>query len=333
MSPAAPQPLIDRLLKEAPRFSFFQTIRLIEQAVPQAVRIGHQGPPGREAVRIRPALSLGFASADVAEVRRLPDSGEVPRYEVTATFLGIYGASSPLPTYFTEWLLDLEEGSVVRGFIDLFHHRIYSLFHRILGKYRCAMPHPGEHGDSFQWRLQTLLGVSDREDRSAGGVRGAFLLGYAGLIAQQPRSADTLRRVLADYFAGIEVGIEQCVPRWTPLPEDQLNRLAGANSRLGMDALAGERVFNRVTTFRLTLGPMRWKDQESFLPGGLRHHELRQLVGLFNDNGLDYEVELSVPAADLPCLPLGDAHARLGYTTRAEGVDQPFYRTRFLVGG
>jgi hypothetical protein len=38
-----------------------------------------------------------------------------------------------------------------------------------------------------------------------------------------------------------------------------------------------------------------------------------------------------VPAAELPCVPLGDEHGRLGYTTRTTGVDQPYYRVCFLV--
>ncbi|HLY72645.1 MAG TPA: type VI secretion system baseplate subunit TssG [Planctomycetota bacterium] len=324
-------PLIDALLREGFRFSFFQAVRLLQHATPGAAPVGHQGPVDKESVRFRPVLDLSFAASDVAKisVETKPDGSN--RYEVATTFLSVYGAVSPLPTYFTEELMGQEDESLQKEFIDLFHHRAISLFYRVWEKYRYTARYSPDGADYYSKRFRMLLGI----DRLPSGhhVEAVRLLGLAGLLTQVPRSASSLCALISDYFEGIPVRIESCVGRWLPIPEDQRNRLAGSNTRLGKDLSLGERVYDRSCTFRIGLGPLSLEDFMAFLPCGDRMPELRELTDLMNGDCLDYEVELRLREEEIPPLQLSGPTARLGWASWLGSRGGADSRIRFLVKG
>jgi type VI secretion system protein ImpH len=308
-------------------------VRLLQNLRPDAPRVGFQGPPGAEAVRFRPTLDLAFAPSDVARIRELPSSPGGPRFEVSTTFLGLYGASSPLPTFFTEELLGQDEESLEREFLDLFHHRLISLFYRVWEKYRYAVSFSPDGKDYYSERLLTLLGLSRESippDHRAELLR---LIALAGLVTQIPHSAASLRAALSTYFEGVGVRIDSCVGQRLPIPPDQHNRLGRENSTLGRDLSLGERVYDQSCTFRVGLGPLGLAEFLTFLPPGAKIRELRELVDLKNGDALDYEVELELREAEIPPLALSGPHAMLGWCSwlgHRPGMDG---RVRFFVKG
>jgi len=309
-------------------------MRVLRRLLPEAAPVGHQGPVAKESVRLRSNLSFAFATSDITEIRDLPASDGIPRFEITAAFLGLYGTDSPLPTYFTERLLhDQDEDSVQREFLDLFQHRILSLFYRAWEKYRYDAQFRDDGSDFLSRRLLSLLCLDPGSLPKDHRVPAVRLLGFAGLLTQVPHSADTLRGVLADYFEEMPVHIEQCVGRWLPIPEDQRNRLGAMNSRLGQDTSLGDRVFDRSCTFRVGFGPLGLDDFMSLLPCGDRMPEARELVDLVNGDGLDYEIELQLNEEEIPPLQLSGPTARLGWSSwlgKRPGAES---RVRFLVKG
>lgn len=324
-------PLRKALLGEAYRFSFFQAVRLLQQSFPDRAPIGGPGPAARELLRLRPALDLAFAASDIQEIRPFPAGEGGPRYEMTVTFMGLYGTVSPLPTYFTEDLLAQDEESLTRGFLDLFHHRLLSFFYRAWQKYRYAAQFESKGADALSRKFLALLGM----DRLPAGhsVPTVRLLGLAGVFTQSPKSAGAFRALLSDYFEGISFEVEPCVPRWVPVPADQRNRLALSGTRLGTDLTLGERVRDRSGTFRVGADGLGLREFLDFLPGGRRLRELRELVDLANTDGLGYEVELRLREEEVPELRLSSDTARLGWTTwlgRRPGMD---CRVRFLMEG
>jgi len=326
-------PLIARLEKEATSFSFFRAVQLLQRAVPGAPLVGHQGPAEQEAIRFQPELNLGFAPSDVAEVTRTQTQSGSPRFIISTSFLSLYGSNSPLPTYFTEQLLEQEEGGLQREFIDLFHHRILSLFFRVWEKYQYSAQFSEDGKDDVSHRfLELLLGDPERLPKDHH-VRAVRLLALGGLITQLPRSAANLGAGLGEYFSGIPVEVQPCVPRWMEIPPDQQNRLAETNCRLGSDLCLGERVRDLSCTFRVSLGPVGFEDFISLLPPGERMAELREIVDLVNSDVLDYEVELHLREEEVPPLQLSSSTAMLGWSTwmgRRDGMES---RVRFLVKG
>ncbi len=314
--PADP-PLIRRILDAGYRFSFFQVVRLLQQMNPDAAPVGHQGPPGKECVRFLPHLSLAFPSADVARVKRCENENGLPRYEVVTTFLGLLGADSPLPSFYTEDLMRREDDPLVRGLLNLFHHRLVSLFYRVWEKYASAEAGDGTGTEPLSRRFLCLLGmdVDAMPPTEMSGLLCRVLLSSAGAAALQPRSAVSLERVLQNAFPDMEIRVEPCVPRWVDIPVKERNRLGRAKCRLGRDASLGERVFTRHATFRLTLGPILTQDYFQLLfPGAALQAKIGEIVKIFNTDAYAVEVVVRVTPDAMPECRLGSEASRLGWS-------------------
>jgi type VI secretion system protein ImpH len=318
---------LERLESEAPGYHFFQAVRLVQDAYPDAVKVGHQGPVEREALRFRADLSLGFPASDLvmAQQSNGPDSG--PRWEFTISFLGLYGPSSPLPNYFTEVLLARDDRGLTRGFLDLFHHRLVSLAYRSWAKY-----HPESSGEETKRLRSRLSQLIDGTAAVTQDLPLERLLSHLGTLSRTAPSAVAVAQLLARHFA-VPVTVEQCMARWTTIPEEARS-LLGRRGRLGRDSVAGRTIYNRTTAFGLSLGPLTPEEFSAFLPAGARQRELAALVRRLNPDQLDCQVSLLIAAADLPASVLGGGGAALNRGARLGGRrDQPYRVNYMLIPG
>jgi len=120
--------LKQELLEKGHAFSFFQVIRLLRLFAMQPFRT--QTPPSElsQTIQIKPNLSLAFPASDVESVQELGDHKDL-RFLITANFMGLYGTASPLPTFYTEDLIDeaADDESVSRDFIDILNQRLFAV--------------------------------------------------------------------------------------------------------------------------------------------------------------------------------------------------------------
>ncbi len=308
-SPA--HPLVKRVLAQPHEFEFLQLLHLIMRLAPERVAIGRQGPPRQEAVALRPSLSLAFPVADIESAGWREDAA-TPRGQLhlTTTFLGLYGSDSPLPTHFTEALLpEQPDDELVRGFLDLFHHRLLSLLFRVWEKYRYYVTLRPTADDPISFALRGLSGVATTDTLERLGVPPLRLFRYAGLLNQRPRSAVGLEGLLSDYFGGAPCAVISCVGRWLPLSPGQQNRLGRANCGLGAEPapghppgvlLLGERKHDRSGKFRIRIGPVGLREFEQFIPGQPGAEELRRIVSYFLSDPLLFEVEVILRGEEVP---------------------------------
>jgi type VI secretion system protein ImpH len=327
-------PLEPRPFEEAAGFSFFQAVRLLERHHAPKATVGHQGPASEEILRFRPDTSLGFPVSDVVSVEAVPASDDQPaRFRITTSFLGLYGSTSPLPTFYSEEMLRRDADDPVRAFVDLFHHRLLSLFYRCWTKYRYHIQFEGEGKDEFSRRMFGFIGLGTAGLTERTGLPAARLIRYAGLLTQRPRSAASLEGMLGDFFDGPSVRIVQCIARWVTIPPEQQIRLGRLNSRLGIDASLGEKVMTRSSQFRVVLGPMGYALFLGFLPDGESFRMLNALVVLFLNDPLDFDVELQLRGEEIRPLQLKRREGgRLGWTTwlTTEGFEDATARSVVL---
>jgi type VI secretion system protein ImpH len=300
-----------QLLAERPAaFSFVDAVQAVLDARPGAAPPAGPGMPADEAVRFRPHLSLAFPAADVQRAEALPpDAAGVVRWRLETTFLGLYGQATPLAPYLTERLFN-DDGGVLRDFIDIFDHRLLSLAWRVLTRYRI------ERTREHDARLRALAGAApDQPMPSLPGERD--MLEIAGLLSQQPRSASGLAAAISTWL-GVTAEIEQCVPVWTDLPPERQARMGQANCGLGSDMLAGERLLSRGSAFVVRVGPLPPERLSEYLPGGYGLAAVSALVAEFNDQLLDWRLEVVLAGGSIPPAALGGG-ARLGWDTRCDG--------------
>jgi type VI secretion system protein ImpH len=166
---------VEIVLGSPRRVGFYRAVEILERATAAegAERVGGDGPVPREAIRFRHDASLSFASSDVSRIvarpRRVADGAEVaetPVYEITTTFLGLTGTVSPLPSYMVEEVLNEDaDHPAQREFLDIFHHRVLSLFYRAHSKYSYVTDYVSTSRDPWSLRILSLAGVDTWDGR------------------------------------------------------------------------------------------------------------------------------------------------------------------------
>ncbi|MGE4263167.1 MAG: type VI secretion system baseplate subunit TssG [Desulfovibrio sp.] len=328
--PAERRPSLLEQLRSNPRaFSFVQAVRLLRQAhggadTAQAERFL------RERLRVRSLLSLGFPATDLTELEDLPpregESGpDQDRFRLTATFLGLYGPSSPLPTFYTEELLDeqSEDRSVSRDFLDVVGDGFFTLFFLAWTRHRLSLKAWEERDAATMERLFSLVGLGDPEVRNVFSTPG-LMLRSAGLLTQFPRSAAGLRGLLSDR-AGAPVTVVQCVSRNVPIPEDQRCILGQDTAQLGASAWLGSEVRDDTGKFRLEVGPLDAETYHKIIPQGDWHMSIVRLVRFYCTEPLEFDVLLRLDPAEAEDARLGTGTwSQLGcdaWLGRAEGEE------------
>jgi type VI secretion system protein ImpH len=342
----------ERLFEEGHAFDFFQAVRLLERLDRGRRPVGRGGPPGAEAVRFRAYQSLGFPASSIYEVR--PPSPDVPVPVMTVAFMGLTGPSGVLPRHYTELLLRLEhegkgpEKNALGAWLDLFNHRLISLFFRAWEKYRFYVPYErGEYilpePDTFTHSLFSLVGLGhkplrnrlcvsfqreadgQKRERILAKVDDFSLLYYSGFLAHRPRCAVALEALLQDYFQ-LPVEVRQFQGQWLQLDPDNQSRLGpgDSNNQLGVNLVAGDRVWDVQNKIRLRVGPLRFAEFSGFLPdrspvpGRKTFFLLCHLVRLYIGPELDFDVQLVLKAEDVPACQLAGASGggpQLGWNT------------------
>ncbi|MFH1138306.1 MAG: type VI secretion system baseplate subunit TssG [Pseudomonadota bacterium] len=298
--------------EQGPRCSFFELVRRLESLGPEASRLGRTGPARDENIRLGPDIALSYPAADVSSLEQVqgPDGRE--RFQVRVNFLGLYGPTSPLPSFFTENLYDEddEDAARVRAFLDIIHHRLLSLLYRSWAKYRYQVAFQPDGRDEFSAKLLPLTGAGTAPDS---GPPFLDLLRCLGHLTRLPRSASGLKGLLEDFLEGIPVKVEQCLERWAVLKPDQKSSLGLANSSLGVDCLAGEKVRDRGGKFRVTLGPLGYEDFLRLTPPGEKFKQVCALTALFLFDPLDFDLEIVLRGEETPPAIINDrSRLRLG---------------------
>jgi type VI secretion system protein ImpH len=310
------------LVRNGRGYAFFQVMRLLRL-------FGRGGPcfpegEGKETdrIRVRPELSLGFPASDVARVEEVP--GEDGCFRVTATFLGLYGSSSPLPTFYTEDLLEEagEDASAARDFLDIVNHRLYLFLFECWTKYKPFLRVVEENRPEDVERLFCLVGLGEEALRESLPEPYA-LLRYSGLLTQQPRSAMGLVALLRDALGDVPVAVVPCVPRKTGIPMDQRLCLGTAANRLGEESVLGEEIDDRMGKFRLRIGPLDVGRFHALLPGGPEHGRLADLTRFYLKDPLEFDIELRLAEGEVRTACLGGPKwATLGRDTWTFAADR-----------
>ncbi|MFL9900648.1 type VI secretion system baseplate subunit TssG [Paraburkholderia fungorum] len=311
--------LLRRLEDEAYRFDFFQAVRLLENAYPDKPRVGESMQPRDDAIRFVQEPDLVFHPTTLGA---FTPAGEHHAARLAVKFFGLLGPHGPLPTHLTEYVRDRARNAsdpTFARFLDVFHHRMVTLFYRAWANAQPAVSLDRPGRDRFSFYVGSLFGLGEATLRERDAVPDFAKLHFAGLLAGPTRPAAGLKLVLARFF-NLPVEIEQWVGHWMTLPAGSLSRLGApdGSAALGVSTLLGARVWDCQHKFRIVIGPLSRADYERFLPGGESLKRLVDWVRNYARDGLDWDLRLVLREADVPRLKLG-RHTRLGYTTWALG--------------
>jgi len=321
---ASAPPQLDELWKALQErgyaFDLYQALRRLECAYREWPRIGMAARPAEEPVRFGQAVSLAAAPTTLSHFE--PADGARPAHLYTH-FFGVLGANGPMPLHLSEYAKQrahLSNDRSLVAFLDMFHHRLLSLFYRAHSSADPATQHDRPESDRFAAYVASMIGLGLPSLRERDAVSDNAKLYYAGLLAPQTRSAEGLCTLLEDYF-DVKVRIEELVGEWVTLPAAQGWRLgqgpkraAPMMGRLASTALVGTRVWMRQHRFRVALGPLRQDQFQSLLPGTPGFKRITALVRSYVGDELKWDMRLTVAEDAIRPASLGGG-AQLGRTS------------------
>lgn len=292
--------LIERLTSESRDFNFFRAVQLLEEFYLRSQGIKNPIDSGR--IRFKPDRSITFPPNDIAAI-----GGNQDALSFTLSFMGLVGVTSPLPVYFSEYILSHPETApALYDFLTIFNHRMYALFYRAWKKYHFLFNFKSDGSDSFTQKIAMLAGLN--HDASERKMR---MLAYCGILSSSTRSASGLETMLSDFFWEVPVAVSEFSPRWAQLRN--VKPIGGAP--LGQGTILGTSYFDRAGKFRVVVGPLPRKVYETFLPGTDNISEMKEVIATYLSDPLDYDIEVQMQSTELVPVILGENETRLGETS------------------
>lgn len=310
---------LDReLVEDLHSFRFFQAVRLLQRLHPDRERVGYFGDPANEILRFGSNPDLAFPASEIDE---LFDDGDEAPWRMRVNFMGLVGHMGVLPRHYSVLVSERARNRhpALLDFLDLFHHRLVSLFYRAWERYRFYAPFERGEEDPVTTHLFDLVGLGDGGARDALELDARRLLPYVGLLATRQRSAGALEQILEDYFE-VPIEVEQFVGAWYDVSESVQCRVDDEaddySSQLGLGALVGDEIWDPNSRVRLTLGPLPLETYREFLPTGSAYRDLRAITRFFCNDEIEFEVKLILERGDVPRIELGkDDDLPLGWST------------------
>ncbi len=317
--------LNELLLKNGHKISYVQVLRLLRVLLQGREHSSVEYEHLFDSVKVRPELGLAFPGTDIVSVKKY-EHEDKEKYKITAAFLGLYGSSSPLPTFYTEDLIEemREGGSITRDFIDVINNQFYRHFFAIWEKYSVFHQITENPNSRIHGYLYSLLGLSGQNARESFEHNNKFL-SYIGLVSQAPRSASGLRSILSDVLQIETVEVEQCVEYMANIDEDQQLSLGFSNHCLGENSHLGSMVLDMLGKFRIRIEYLTESQFQNILPDTSAYKLIAECVRLYLEQPLKWDVELEVEAEELETTQLGNGNwGKLGWNTWIySGVEMP----------
>ena len=312
--------LFDTLTLQPWAHDFFAVLRKVDAFSSGAPRLGSALRPGAEAIRLGQDPELDFAPAAVMSFRA--DAQRPPRLGVR--FFGLFGPMGPLPLHLTEFARDRLRNHgdpTFASFADVFHHRALLLFYRAWAQCQPAVQADRTADDQFAKWVSAFFGQAPAELRDADSLPDAAKRFVAGHLARPTRNAESISKVLRQYFK-VPIRAQPYVGHWLTLRAEDRTRLGGPggrrSTRLVVSAVAGTKVWGRQYKLRLQIGPLSLDQYRKFLPGQRSLTELRDWMRQLLGFEMLWDLSLQIQGAEVPRLQIGRKAAtpcELGWTT------------------
>lgn len=279
--------VIETLEKHPKQFDFFQAVRLLQLSLRTSSNIDPESTLGEE-ISFASSLSLTFPTSEIETLRskephshdELTPNQHLSRkhYRLCPTMIGLTGPMGALPVVYTQGLsaqITIKQDSAAAAFLDLFNNRLISLFVKAATHHNLPLQYEIKGRQAYLDHLHALAGYTSTQS-SESTIDEAFAQ-FGGLIQGQQVSGESLRQVLSSYLDE-QVCVDQFIPEWFEIPENQRTCLGGNFAQLGQTTFCGARVQQIDSRIRLKIGPLSQESYDALLPNGKTYLAMKQLI-------------------------------------------------------
>jgi type VI secretion system protein ImpH len=304
--------IIDDLKQNGPNYNVWQAVWLSEN-------ITRKDHPSRKdylldqaGLKFRPYEVYIYPPRDINSISY--ENGEMI---FVLTFLGLYGINSPLPRcYHDQVALQqriLGTGEVpLQNFLDIFNNRFYWLYYQSWKKYRFYLFLNEDPNGKITGRINSFIGKSLLPKKRESTISDYVLLKFSGIFSQRVRNKTGLNVLLSYMFPRYNVNIREFTPRWIELPE--IPAIGSNDFNLGTNSFAGKFTQTYTSRICLCIGPITFEEYLAFLPGTLYSNRLMEMMKLYLNDGLEFDLEFKIKSDTITSVSWDDERLKLGTT-------------------
>ncbi len=247
--------------------------------------------------------SLSFQKSDIHDIIFLTDKDNI-RVEMTLNFLSIFGASSPLPSHYSEKVLeDLQHDKILYDFLNILNHSIKKLIYSIWVKHRYYIQYQSNLQDRLSKYFLSLIGLYPQSQGIPSSLNINRLMPFIAILSMHQKSSSSILPILKHYFNHREIDIQEGVISQFDIPEQQQMRLGNNSCTLGKDMYIGSFILSRALRFIIAFKNIKWEELEEFSYYGNKKAQLNDLMKILLNTPLDYRVSITIPKDEIrPCL-------------------------------
>lgn len=314
----------DWLFAEPWKFNFYRAVAILETIYPERLPVADTVESDWEIVRFKQNISFAFLPSSIYQLN--PAEHQDDAATMYVNFIGLNGPRSPLPYPITELLIERmwKKDFSMRDFFDMFNHRITSLLFRVKRYHRVALQNKAPEETNLANYFKSLNGIGLPTLQNRMPLEDKKLLGYTGLLTQQPRSAQGLLQMLSHQF-DVRFEINQMVGKYRTVIDDDLTIIGledpAQNNVLGDSVLLGRKIWDQVGAFQVDIYDVNYKQFCSFLPTGDAYIPLTSLTLFYASEEFDITFNLHLNFDEIPPTRLvskpkeipKENHSRLGW--------------------
>jgi type VI secretion system protein ImpH len=307
--------LIARMAAQPFAFDFFHAVRLLEASAPERPHLGETLSPADDLVRFGQNPSLAFPPSTLESVTAAREGRAA---KLLVNFFGMFGPNGALPFHITEHARERQRNAhdpTLVAFLDVFHHRLLSLFYRAWAVNQKAVDFDRPDKSRFATYVGSTFGVGMESLRDRDAVPDWAKLYFSGRLASQTRNAEGLEAIISEFF-GLPAKVQTFAGQWLTLPPASVCRLGASpeSGTLGQTVIVGSRFWDVQMKFRVRLGPMGFLDLQRMLPVGDAFQRLKAWIRNYIGYELCWDAQLVLKKEEVPNAVLGRS-GMLGWTT------------------
>ncbi|WP_394144966.1 type VI secretion system baseplate subunit TssG [Vibrio atypicus] len=282
----------------------------------QARKCAHQGDvgtdalPQREVVRFKVPQHLGFPGEALESIIE-PTIRNQP-YEFHVNLLALTGASGVMPRHFSERVIERskQKDDALKDFLDIFNHRLISLYHRAWEKYRLPL----------QFHKKLVSGEADPISQTlysfVGSPKDTQVM-FGGLFSSEVRSVQALKQMLSS-ISGCEVKIVENIGQWLLLESSEQSKLGcrvnpeGQHAQLGMGAVIGRKTWDVGSIMEISVVADSSEAVLKLMPNSELLEVMQDLATAFLPEHIKSRWTLTAKHRDMPMYKLGQKRIGLG---------------------
>lgn len=298
------------------RYSFFSLMRRLDASGCFDDDFDAKG--NIKKVRLGQEPSFRFPTSSIQSIKIKEDT-----LQVFVNGFGMLGVNSPLPLHFVEYIFNRKHqfgDDTWVAFINLIQHRLLQLFYEAWKNAQIVTSLEKQNENKFSNYVASLIGLQQQVKKPfETNISMYSKLYYAGFLFGQKASPKNITSVISQYF-DVPCKLFQNIGKWVLVDKTDIQALGNQKNMLGQGVFLGNRIFDAMSHFRLSLGPLTYNEYCSFFADRDNAKKIKEWLEVFIGIEYEWDIQLILKRDEVPKLGL-NAKQRLGQTTWLGLVD------------